>query len=38
MNKEPYEPLEMDVTEFDTEDVITTSGIAWDPYEDGFTG
>lgn len=28
MNKETYERLLMDVTEFDTEDVITTSGIA----------
>lgn len=27
MNKETYERLLMDVTEFDTEDVITTSGI-----------
>ncbi|WP_316608773.1 hypothetical protein, partial [uncultured Ruminococcus sp.] len=26
MNKETYERLLMDVTEFDTEDVITTSG------------
>lgn len=28
MIKETYERLLMDVTEFDTEDVITTSGIA----------
>ena len=28
MNKEIYERLNMDVTKFDTEDVITTSGIA----------
>lgn len=27
MSKETYERLFMDVTEFDTEDVITTSGI-----------
>ena len=27
MNKETYERLLMDVTEFDAEDVITTSGI-----------
>ena len=27
MNKETYERLLMDVTEFDTEDIITTSGI-----------
>lgn len=27
MMKETYERLLMDVTEFDTEDVITTSGI-----------
>lgn len=27
MNKDTYERLNMDVTEFDTEDVITTSGI-----------
>ena len=27
MNKETYERLLMDVTEFDTEDVITTSGV-----------
>ena len=26
MNKETYERLNMDVTEFDTEDIITTSG------------
>ena len=47
MIKESYERLMMDVTEFDVEDVITTSGIGpgggggnpswdWDPYEDGF--
>ena len=28
MIKETYERLLMDVTEFDTEDVITTSGLA----------
>ena len=27
MNKETYERLLMDVTEFDTEDIITTSGL-----------
>lgn len=27
MNKEAYERLLMDVTEFDAEDVITTSGL-----------
>ena len=27
MNKEAYERVEMDVTEFDVEDVIMTSGI-----------
>ena len=27
MNKEPYENLEIEVIEFDTEDVITTSDI-----------
>ncbi|MBQ6413202.1 MAG: hypothetical protein IJI19_06980 [Ruminococcus sp.] len=44
MNKEAYERLLMDVTEFDTEDVITTSGepeLKKDIYEDliptGFT-
>lgn len=26
MNKETYERLYMDVTQFDTEDIITTSG------------
>ena len=47
MNKETYERLLMDVTEFDVEDVITTSGVTpggggsdpswyWNPYEDGF--
>ena len=42
MNKETYERLLMDVTEFDVEDVITTSGLepvgglVSDPYEDGF--
>ena len=47
MNKEAYERLMMDVTQFDAEDVITTSGIGpggggsdpswyWNPYEDGF--
>ena len=30
MNKETYERLLMDVTEFDTEDVITTSGPGGD--------
>ena len=48
MIKESYERLMMDVTQFDVEDVITTSGIGpgggggdshgfdWNPYEDGF--
>ena len=27
MNKETYERLSMDVTQFDVEDVITTSGV-----------
>lgn len=47
MNKETYERLMMDVTKFDVEDVITTSGVGpgpggndpLDPYEllpDGF--
>lgn len=27
MIKESYESLKLDITEFDTEDVITTSGI-----------
>ena len=27
MNKESYERLQMDVTKFDVEDVITTSGV-----------
>ena len=27
MNKETYERLQMDVTKFDVEDVITTSGV-----------
>ena len=27
MNKESYERLSMDVTQFDAEDVITTSGL-----------
>ena len=31
MNKETYERLEMDVTQFDVEDVITTSGIGPGP-------
>lgn len=46
MNKETYERLNMDVTKFDVEDVITTSGIGpggggsdsdfdWSTYEDG---
>ena len=30
MNKETYERLLMDVTEFDAEDVITTSGVGPD--------
>ncbi len=33
MNKETYERLSMDVTKFDVEDVITTSGTA-DKLED----
>ena len=48
MIKESYERLMMDVTKFDAEDVITTSGIGpggggcdshgfdWCTYEDGF--
>lgn len=37
MIKESYERLMMDVTEFDSEDVITTSGIGGPPayYDDG---
>lgn len=31
MNKETYERLEMDVTKFDVEDVITTSGVGPGP-------
>ena len=27
MNKEKYEPLELEVIRFDTEDIITTSDI-----------
>ena len=46
MKKETYERLEMDVTQFDIEDVITTSGVGpstdpdyiWDPYELGTGG
>ena len=35
MNKEAYESIKMDVTEFDVEDVITTSGAQpqFDPNE-----
>ena len=36
MNKETYERLMMDVTKFDVEDVITTSGVGPggnDPFE-----
>ncbi len=37
MIKESYERLMMDVTEFDSEDVITTSGVGGPPayYDDG---
>ena len=31
MMKETYERLEMDVTQFDVEDVITTSGVGPGP-------
>ena len=31
MNKEAYERLAMDVTKFDVEDVITTSGVGPGP-------
>ena len=31
MNKETYERLMMDVTKFDVEDVITTSGVGPGP-------
>ena len=34
MNKESYERLNMDVTKFDVEDVITTSGVNPDPHQD----
>ena len=32
MKKESYERLNMDVTKFDVEDVITTSGVSPDPH------
>gem|GEM_PF-5699775 len=35
VNKEPYEPMELEVIRFETEDVITTSGGV-DEGEDGF--
>ena len=43
MKKEAYERLEMDVTQFDIEDVITTSGAGPSPgpdpdYEDDMYG
>lgn len=34
MNKETYERLYMDVTQFDAEDIITTSGEGPDPGHD----
>lgn len=34
MMKETYERLEMDVTQFDVEDVITTSGVGPGPGPD----
>ena len=34
MTKELYERLEMDVTQFDIEDVITTSGVGPGPGPD----
>ena len=34
MIKESYERLTIDVTKFDVEDVITTSGIGPDPHQD----
>lgn len=33
MKKESYERLNMDVTKFDVEDVITTSGVSPDPHQ-----
>lgn len=33
MIKESYERLTIDVTKFDVEDVITTSGIGPDPHQ-----
>ena len=35
MNKEKYERTELEVTRFETEDVIMTSGVDYDEYEDG---
>ena len=44
MNKETYERVSLDVTEFDNEDLIATSGVInsstglpLDPYEGGST-
>ena len=37
MNKETYERLMMDVTKFDVEDVITTSGVGPGPGPGGMT-
>ena len=37
MNKETYERLNMDVTQFDTEDIITTSGEEPVPVVDNHT-
>lgn len=34
MNKEKYERTEFEVTRFETEDVIMTSGVDYDEYED----
>ena len=31
--KETYEPIEMEIIEFPTEDVITSSGCAWEGEE-----
>ena len=34
MNKEKYERTELKVIRFKTEDIITTSGVKYDEYED----
>ena len=34
MNKEMYERTEMEVIRFETDDVIMTSGVDYDEYED----